>query len=371
MLSGLEVLGSFDELARQSAGESQAVDREVAGLTEQLVKLRERQAETYRALARLRVGDLTDDVLQRDLDAAERQARRLLEERATASQALEAKLGEAAADLADLAKRQAELAEEQERLAESAEAAEAEALKQLAETQTYKTQRARAEEAEKIARHAEEKTGFAKQDRLTKGQPYEDDPLFMYLWRRGFGTAAYEAGFLARYFDRRVARLISFEKARANYAMLLEIPKRLEAHAQRQRKIAEAEAQSLDDLEESAVESGTAQERRRHLAEARRRLADLEEKLAALAAKRADLLEQRGLLTRGDDRLTREALELIETALKRRDLRALREQALRTPLPDDDALVDRLRDLEAEASDIGKLLEARKAIQQEQQRRPA
>ena len=87
-----------------------------------------------------------------------------------------------------------------------------------------------------IIRRAEEKASRAEADREEKRRPYEADPLFMYLWRRGFGTRDYRASPLVRYFDRKVAHHIGYEAARVNYTMLLELPDRLREHAERLKK---------------------------------------------------------------------------------------------------------------------------------------
>ena len=93
-----------------------------------------------------------------------------------------------------------------------------------------------------VVRNAEAKAARAEADRDEKRRPYESDPLFMYLWRRRFGTRDYEASNLVRYFDRKVAHLIGYEAARVNYAMLLELPDRLREHAERLKQEAAARA---------------------------------------------------------------------------------------------------------------------------------
>lgn len=93
-----------------------------------------------------------------------------------------------------------------------------------------------------VVRNAEEKAARAEAHRDEKRRPYESDPLFMYLWRRRFGTRDYEASNLVRYFDRKVAHLIGYEAARVNYAMLLELPDRLREHAERLKQEAAARA---------------------------------------------------------------------------------------------------------------------------------
>ncbi|HEX2137928.1 MAG TPA: hypothetical protein VHG30_18895 [Microvirga sp.] len=98
-----------------------------------------------------------------------------------------------------------------------------------------------------VVRRAEEKAAQAAADRDEKRRPYEADPLFMYLWRRGFGTRDYRASNLVRYLDRKVAHLIGYEAARVNYAMLLELPERLREHVERLKQERAAGAGEPDD----------------------------------------------------------------------------------------------------------------------------
>ncbi|WP_048709586.1 hypothetical protein [Microvirga massiliensis] len=97
---------------------------------------------------------------------------------------------------------------------------------------------------------AEQKVKQAEADREEKRRPYEADPLFMYLWRRGYGTRSYRANRFARYFDRKVAHLIGFETARINYVMLMQLPIRLREHVDRLKEEASDQGLSLRLLEE-------------------------------------------------------------------------------------------------------------------------
>jgi hypothetical protein len=87
--------------------------------------------------------------------------------------------------------------------------------------------------SDSVLRNAEAKLAQAEADREEKRRPYESDPLFMYLWRRRFGTRDYEAGNLVRYLDRKVAHLIGYEAARVNYSMLIDLPDRMREHVER------------------------------------------------------------------------------------------------------------------------------------------
>src|SRR5262249_34551438 len=131
----------------------------------------------------------------------------------------------------------------------------AQVQKQLADNEAWKAQHAKFESAANIAQAAEDKAKQAEADRDNKRKPYEADPLFMYLWKRGFGTASYAAGNFVRFVDRWVARLVGYDTARPNYAMLNEIPLRLRDNAALREKQLEGEHGALDKLERAALES--------------------------------------------------------------------------------------------------------------------
>src|SRR5687767_15112490 len=78
---------------------------------------------------------------------------------------------------------------------------------------------------------AERKADQAEKDLSEK----QADPLFMYLWERGYGSPSYRAGKFARFLDRKLARLIGFDEARQNYSVLVNLPVRLREHVERLR----------------------------------------------------------------------------------------------------------------------------------------
>ncbi len=371
MLSGRQVSGSIDTVYGQALQEAESIDAEIAALTERYVRLREEEAAAYLSLARLRLSDVAGSDAVDKLTAAEQQARCLLDQRSNAIKAIDAKLAELEPELARLAQERADLGKDVEEKTETLEAAENAVLSALAETEAYKAQLAAAENAEKVAHHAEQKMEFAEQDRIEKGKPYEDDPLFMYLWDRGYGTSKYKAGAIARYFDGWVARLIEFEKARANCAMLIEIPKRLKAHAERRRARADEDTKRLDAVEHDALQSGEPAENRTRLSDAEQALDALESRVEEAENKRAEILQQRAELNSGADTATTEALDLIVAALKRDDLRQLKRQAMRTPVPEDDTVVDRIEDIEIEITAVKAAVDEQKTQQAEQRKRMA
>src|SRR5215203_244122 len=231
MISGRQALATIEQAVVRSRDEEAHISRALQAAADETARLRMERMEGFRELARLKLDPVTGKDVLGEIDRAERRALNILaERRETLARITEQRRA------AELAEQEAER-ERHQRAAALEDALKAvEELRTKAEAETrvsedWAGQRAKVQEQAAIAAKAEEKAANAEADRDEKRRPYESDPLFMYLWRRKFGTADYRAGFLARYFDRKVARLVGYDKARANYAMLNEIPIRLREHA--------------------------------------------------------------------------------------------------------------------------------------------
>lgn len=369
MLSGVQVMGSIDRAVQQALDEANGIDREIAQLTERIVRLRGEEGQACRELALFRLSHVRDDGVVTQLSAAEDRARALLAKRSDSTKAVDERIAAIETQRAALAKEESAAAAEVEARRTQLADAEDAAIARLAETEPYRQQRQAAEDADRIARRAEEKTQFVETDRVEKGKPYESDALFMYLWTRGYGTAEYRAGPIARFFDRRVARLVGYDEARRNYAMLLEIPRRLQEHAERCRQDATDAATRLEALEQQALQAGEAGAERQQLALAEKALAAVRTRIEAAEKAMDDRLAERADLTGGDDPETRAALADIVAALQRADLQVLREEARRTPLPDDDRIVERIGAIEADLAAADKALKQQKIQQLAQRKR--
>ena len=343
MVSGSTVLQEIDRRIAEASREASAAQSEADRLAARRDGLRAEEAEALRDLARLRLQEIAEGrgaVVA--LDAAGARVQESLRRRAEEIEGAQRDVRAARDALAAAeARRDAEAA--RLRAAEEAEAAalrDAEA--KAAEDAEYRRLSQAAEEAERIAQHAEQKSAFAVRDFEEKGKPYRADPLFAYLWDRGYGTARYRAMPLVRMIDDWVARLIEFEPARRSYQLLSELPGHMKAHARRMRADADAAVRAMV-------------ERRRALAglsgEGRPSAAALEAAEDAVEAAQAALAEaeaKRSRLASGDDAESRAAVQALEQALAARTLRTLREEASRTPTREDDAIVARLEIAAAE-----------------------
>ena len=362
MISARETLSSIEQAILSARRDEDRLTAMLRSATEAAGRLRAEQAEAYKALARLKLDALARDAVVGELDSAEKRALQALEQRQ--------------ATLAGLAARRADLMTATG-AAEKARDGEAERLEKAIDAVEDLTEKTRARlagdpaaagqekavaAAEASAVAAAEKAGQAEADRDQKGKPYDADRLFMYLWKRGYGTSVYRAGPIARFFDARVARLVGYDTARPNYYMLTEIPLRLREHANRLEQAAAGARAARQAFERKALETDGIVALEAAVEAEQKALAAADAALEAQKAKLAATDEEQGrLLDPTNDRSLARAVDELAAAIAREDLATLHQEALKTPTPEDETIVKSLRDIEqtlvrreAEAEEVRK-----------------
>ncbi|WP_181701481.1 hypothetical protein [Chthonobacter albigriseus] len=347
MISAREALTSIE---RAIQGVRRDEDRILALLRETTAegdRLRSERAEGFRALARIRLDALARDEVVGELDQAERRALELLDRRRGAVDAIADRRKALSARL-DAAEEDREArAAARDGAIEAIEALSAKVEARIADDPAWKAADEAVRRAETVAAESDRKAAQAEADREEKRKPYEADSLFMYLWNRGFGTPAYSAGPLARWLDGKVAALIGYEHARPNYYMLNEIPKRLREHATRVAADLPGAVAAREAVERAALEAAGAKALEKKAEEIAAHLAEAE---AAVEKIKADLAglddEARGALDETANPEVKGALDGLAAAIAREDLRSLFREAQATPTPEDEAIVQKLLDVE-------------------------
>jgi hypothetical protein len=347
VIPGRQALEQIEQAVAQLRREETRVDAALRAAGEDAARLRLDRMDSFRRLARIKLDVMRQPGFVGPLDAAERQAVGMIEAR---RRALESFTERRAAAERAVEGREAERHARAEALEEAIHALDELRARVERETRagaSWSEQRARIGAAEEVARQAEKKAEVAEVDREEKRKPYEADPLFMYLWRRKFGTAEYRAGNFARFLDRRVARLVGYDKARANYALLNEIPLRLRGHAQRMKEEIAAERARLTAVERVALQAAGAAPLQATVESARSSLIEAEQALAAAKKELAELDARHDASVLQGDLPFKDAIELLAKADAAQDLRSLYEEARATPTPQDDAIVRRIETTEA------------------------
>ena len=352
MTSGRDILHRIDASIAQARAGLGDTHRAASERAARLAAIERAEHDAYRAIAGIRLDHLQTDELSHSLGATDEQAERLIA-------AHEVSLAILAKDL-NAAREKIERLEQDRRdhedaldKAVSAHDRAVEKTNAGLESDAEYLRRTKAlEDANAIAERAKAKLDLAKADRTAKGAPYEDDPLFSYLWARNFGTKDYRAFFLLAALDRWVARLIRYRDARLNYARLLELPERLADHVTRVEKVADGIEEDIAAYERGALERDGVGKLRDKAKEARKALEEIDASIAEAEAAHQALAKKHRDIAAGRDGPMGEARKLIAKALADRSIPDLKVLAAETLTLEDDHLVEDLIRLRRERFEI-------------------
>ncbi|MBO0743169.1 MAG: hypothetical protein J2P51_17320, partial [Hyphomicrobiaceae bacterium] len=371
MWTGRQTLASIEEAIGKLRGEESTLDGALRSAVADAERLRTERTQTLRELARVKLDEMMAGRLVDNLDAGERRARQILEDYRLRVAAVGAQRDSVQNEVARAEAERHAAAAAVESALDAVDRLRAEAEAKVAATEAWRTAKIERDKAEAIATEAEKKAAASAAELGAKKKPYDDDPLFAYLWRRGFATAKYTGGRLVRAVDRIVARFISYDEIRPNYSALIEIPLRLREHATAMRgAVAERQAALAEIARRTLVEAGV-EAKEKILTEARHNLAVLDD----TAEKKRELLrkidESRNALVGGDaNPAYSEALATIAAADSENSLVNLYAEARRTRTAADEAIVARLEALAAKMSQTeAEIANLRKQIVDLSQRR--
>jgi hypothetical protein len=347
MWTGRQTLTSIEDAIAKLNGEESQLDIALHSAVSDAERLRTERSQSLRELARVKLDEMAAGRLVGQLDAGERRALQILEgyrlrisatvEQCDALQK-EVAVGEVGRHAAAAAVEAA--LEEVDKLRADVEI-------KVHASSAWRDAKCALDQAEAIAGQAEKKADASEAELGAKKKPYDEDPLFVYLWRRKFGTTQYAAGKIARIFDRMIAEFIDYSSARPNYGALLEIPLRLREHAIAKRKAASETQSVVAELERHALVEAGIETKEKVLTEARHKLAmsdDTVEKKRALLSKVNE--ERAALVAGGNGSAYGEALDTIAAADTENNLTTLYAEARRTATEADDAIVGKLESIE-------------------------
>jgi hypothetical protein len=371
MWSGRKTLGEIEGSISKLRQEEGQLDTALASAASQAEALTREKATAHRELARIKLDELESGRLVRNLDAAEQRSLRIIEGRRLRLDALhkQRETGIAEVEAANVERDRAAAAVED--AVEAVDLVRSKAETSVRETPAWKKAQEVLARTDAIAVEAEKKATQSENELTKKRKPFDDDPLFAYLWRQNFATDAYTASGLTRYIDGLVADFIGFREVRPSYHMLLEIPLRLREHAHRQRQSADDVKATVAALEREAMVALGIEAQERQLAEARYRLAAAD----ATAEKKRSLLreieaQQADLISGDGDKAYTEALQTIADADAQDSIRTLYEEARRTATESDDRLVQRIDLLDQKLAKVqDEIATLRKTAQSLAQRR--
>lgn len=343
-VSGSEALGSVEHAIAEERARIAELERQIEARTGELERMRAEDLGDLRALAEVRLGEPSRREAVDRLDRAERRAREMLAARDAERAEAEAALARSADRLAELHRRRDDRAAAAARAEEAVAEAERGVRERLEDDPDHAARTARAEEAARMAEAAADKAARSEAEREEKGAACTGNRLFAYLHARRYGTPDYRALAPIRWADGRVARLIGYADAAANFRRLTGIPARLREHADRLAAEAEAAEIALRQSFLAARGAGGLGPLDAAAEDARRALAEADAEIEAAEAEERALIVRRTALVSGEDPQTRAAVEFLSAELRREGLDALWREAAETPFPEDDRIVGRMMD---------------------------
>ena len=361
---GSAVLRDIETTVATGAEMAERAGRALRATADRIEKIREDERRQLADVARARFDALEAKQVTADLDVVDQRVLALLAERDAARLETEEGVAEATADRE---RREAVRLERRAELDAAVAALEDRrdtVTETLAASPRHEMLVQRAERAAAQAQAAHEKAEASAADRAAKGEPYEKDKLFSYLWKRGYRTERYRANALIRALDGWVAKLCRYDGARRNYARLLEIPVRLAEHAERAaaKAVAETEAvaASVADAEEQAgVPELVADVDGRALV-----LTKAEEAVEEAEVRIAKGRERLAAFDADDDEISRKAYGLLLAHVESEPLATLQRDAAATPTSMDDLAVSSLAALQNERAKLGTTLAQQQAEHQ-------
>ncbi len=369
MISGHQTLGYLDQGLSSVRKEINRIDSELNHVSEALHDNHRQQAAAMKELAKIRLDEITQGSFLGEVDAADQKALALLEDRNRAYKKLEAKINKTTKALTKCEKDREAALKTVNVKAQAIIDCEHKIQADLESNKTYQQQLQIARKVDGIAEQAEEKAKLAERDREEKGLPYESSSLFMYLWKRKYGTPDYQANTLTRFLDRWVEDLCNYDQFRVNYWTLLEIPKRLRAHAEAARNDSEQALEKLELIEtKKAGQAGLPELQVQHT-DVIKIVDGIDDDIEHQEDELNQLLKQRTEYIEAKDSFMEESLKIVSTALSNKSVYELNHAANQTISNQDNLIVRELAELDEQHMDLEEQLSDQRRMHEAKLRR--
>jgi len=361
MITGRDTLQEINDHVLQAQSQIENADREMANLNSRLSELRIEEADQFRQLAKFRLDEMSAGQVAARLDKVHHAVPTFLDQHKQALAELDNKLEQIKQSRQKLEQQRETGINVRDKAIETLQRQLEESKTKLEQDQDYQLQKEKAIRAAEVTRRADEKASQSEADLASKGEPYQEDSIFMYLWQRRYLTPDYRANVIIRSLDGWVARLIDYREVRADYHMLNELPLRLREHADRAAEEARHQQEALQALEKQTAEKDGVGTSQTALEKAEAQLQQVNDEIETHEKRYQELLAQKADFAAGKDKYTQKAVEVLVAELESEDTLELYRQAQATPRPEDDAIVMRLHKLQQEQQETNKRISDFKA----------
>ncbi|MDR1826994.1 MAG: hypothetical protein LBR29_01545 [Methylobacteriaceae bacterium] len=345
-------------LAEASANRKRA-EQTVESATRELTDLQTREAESFKSLAQVRMDVIKSTPIVSTLLVAEQETKRKMEAFETLSDRLQKQRAEAEAKLKQLAEQRTKSLEQVEAARKDIKSLRESTRARLEPDPQWHQLFADDDRLVEQVSGAEQKMDDSRRDWDSKSKSYLADDLFMYLWNRGYGTRDYQAGRFTRWGDSFVARTIGYDKARQGFYWLNEIPKRVGDYLANLTQELDAHQIMLETRFHQELEKDGVIPLEKNLEQAVRQRDALQKAIHDQENAMQAIDTQIEQLMSGDHPQGPKAMASdLAVALKREDLRSLYNEAMKSPTPEDERIVETISKLRMRLMDLQKRLPA-------------
>jgi hypothetical protein len=350
MIKGIKTLEDIDEILHTVRNEITRIDQKIERLFEHSQENKQEQSKVTESLAKIYFNEIENkDFSQDNNSTIADDVESLLIKRADNYNNLLEDIENYNEQLASLELKRIEEHQLLDSAAKDVIEKEHEIQSMLEKDKEYQVELEKTRESKKISIEAENKADEAEQTRIIKGEPYEKDLLFSYLWRVKYGTSEYKERGLIKTLDSWVASLCDYEKHRVNYWTLLEIPKRLRLHAEVEKKAYHDNLERLSKIEHEyaqKVELSKYQEAEKK----RQEIVDkIDDEILELEKKLNLAIEERQKFLEDKDKYAKEIIGKIDYLLRQMSLPDLNRLVKQTINKKDDKLAQNLNLLKSRA----------------------
>ena len=357
MISGRKTLNSIESGIQDIQNSINELQGELKKANDKKAKLLEKRIKLFHELAEVRIKDALSDGVIDETDNLSHQVRALLEAREKTITSLKEQYKSSDGRRSSLLKEHSKLLENIETYEKQLDQFAGQAQKELKKDEDYLKAFSEVEQAEDIYKHAQEKNKQAELNRERKGAPYQADPLFMYLWKRKYGTKSYDTYNFIEWLDDKVAHLVNYNEARANYAVLLEIPERLNDHLKRLKTEIKAKQDVLAGFKAQKIAELAGEDLQSQLKTAREKENEENLELEKISAEMNDITAQMNVFSEGRDHSLKKAVELSVEFLEEDDFSDLLYEARQTHDAADDRILTNLKNIDSELDHLRDMVE--------------
>jgi chromosome segregation ATPase len=368
MITGRDTLQEINGHVLQAQSQIENADREMDNLNSRVSELRIEEADQFRQLAKFRLDEMSAGQVAARLDKVHHAVPTFLDQHKQALAKLDNKIEQIKQSRQKLEQQRETGINVRDKTVETLQRQLEESKTKLEQDQDYQLQKEKAIRAAEVTRRADEKASQSEADLTSKGKPYQEDSIFMYLWQRRYMMPDYRANSIIRSLGGWVARLIDYREARADYHMLNELPLRLREHADRAAEEAKRQQKALQALERQRAEKDGVGASQTELEKAEAQLQQVNDEIETHEKRYQELLAQKADFAAGKDKYTQKAVAVLVAELENEDTLELYRQAQATPRPEDDAIVMRLHKLQQEQQETNKRIADLNADRQQQRK---